>query len=138
MNDIFLECGLQLLPKIRYEHVYLTPYPVMNVRLAAQVLSTPFSKVLSNYEPADAAKTAEFCLMSSTIASSRQLKPFNAQFSSIFKIFRRLVKISWGKTSGIYKIWQIERFCQDPLENYFGKQRSSWATKDNPSLYDVG
>ena len=26
-----------------------------------------------------------------------------------------------------------ERFCQDPLENYFGKQRSSGARKDNPS-----
>ena len=31
-----------------------------------------------------------------------------------------------------------ERFCQDPLENYFGKQRSSGARKDNPSLYDFG
>ena len=29
-----------------------------------------------------------------------------------------------------------KRFCQDPLENYFGKQRSSAARKDNPSLYD--
>ena len=66
ISDIFLEdqeCGLQLLPKITYEHVYLTPYSVMNVRLAAQVLSTTVSKVLSNYGPADAAGTAEFCLM---------------------------------------------------------------------------
>ena len=31
-----------------------------------------------------------------------------------------------------------ERFCQDPLENYFGKQRSSGARKDNPSLYEFG
>ena len=29
-----------------------------------------------------------------------------------------------------------ERLCQDPLENYFGKQSSSEARKDNPSLYD--
>ena len=65
----------------------------MNVRLAAQVLSTTVSKVLSNYGPADAAETAEFCLMfdrffhimnvSSTTASSHELKPFNAPFSSI-------------------------------------------------------
>ena len=95
INDIFLEdqeCGLQLLPKITYEHVYLTPYSVMNVRLAAQVLSATVSRVLSNYGPADAAGTAEFCLMfdkffnimnvSSTTASSRELKPFNAPFSS--------------------------------------------------------
>jgi len=31
-----------------------------------------------------------------------------------------------------------ERFCQDPLENYFGRQRSMGARKDNPSLRDVG
>ena len=52
INDIFLEdkeCGLQLLPKITYQHVYLTPYSVMNVRLAAQVLSATVSKVSSNY-----------------------------------------------------------------------------------------
>ena len=64
----------------------------MNVRLAAQVLSTTVSKVLSNYGPADAAGTAEFCLMfdqffdimsvSSTTASSRELKPSNVPFSS--------------------------------------------------------
>ena len=31
-----------------------------------------------------------------------------------------------------------ERFCQDPLENYFGHQRSMGCRKENPSLYDVG
>ena len=31
-----------------------------------------------------------------------------------------------------------EIFCQDPLENYFGKQRSSGARKNNPSLYYFG
>ena len=31
-----------------------------------------------------------------------------------------------------------ERFCQDPLENYFGKKRSSGAYKNNPALYDFG
>ena len=31
-----------------------------------------------------------------------------------------------------------ERFCQDPLENYFGRQRSMGFLKDNPSLRDVG
>ena len=85
INDMILEgqvSGLQPLRKIIYEHAYLTPYSVMNVRLAAQVLSTTVSKVLSNYGPADAAGTAEFCLMfdkffdnmnvSSTTASSSQ------------------------------------------------------------------
>ena len=31
-----------------------------------------------------------------------------------------------------------ERFCQDPLENFFGRQRSLGARKDNPTLRDVG
>ena len=31
-----------------------------------------------------------------------------------------------------------ERFCQDLLENYFRKQSSSGARKDNPALYDFG
>ena len=31
-----------------------------------------------------------------------------------------------------------ERFCQDPLENYFGRQRSMGARKNNPILRDIG
>ena len=31
-----------------------------------------------------------------------------------------------------------ERFCQDPLENYFRKQHSCGTRKDNPSVYDFG
>ena len=31
------ECGLHLLPKITYEHIKLTSYSIMNVKLAAQV-----------------------------------------------------------------------------------------------------
>ena len=53
MSDIFLEdqeCRLQLLPNITNEHVYLTPYSVMNVRLAGKMLSTTNSKVLSNMD----------------------------------------------------------------------------------------
>ena len=32
----------------------------------------------------------------------------------------------------------MESFCQDPLKNYFGHQRSLGARKDNPSLWDFG
>jgi len=31
-----------------------------------------------------------------------------------------------------------EHFSQDPLENYFGRQRSMGSRKDNPSIYDFG
>ena len=31
-----------------------------------------------------------------------------------------------------------ERFCQDPLENNFGRQRSLSSRKDNPSMANFG
>ena len=31
-----------------------------------------------------------------------------------------------------------ERFCQDDLENYFGRQRAIGRLRGNPSLKDVG
>ena len=31
-----------------------------------------------------------------------------------------------------------ERFCQDDLENYFGRQRSIGGRRENPSVRDVG
>lgn len=32
------EVGLHIMPKLTYEHIKLTPYSIMNVKLAAQVL----------------------------------------------------------------------------------------------------
>ena len=94
VRDIFFEdqdCGLQLLPKITYEHIHLTPYSVMNVRLAAQVLSSTVSTILTNFGPSEAAGTAKFCLMmdqffdimniTNTKSSKHQLKPFSEPFS---------------------------------------------------------
>ena len=31
-----------------------------------------------------------------------------------------------------------ERFCQDDVENYFGRQRAIGRRRDNPSVRDVG
>ena len=31
-----------------------------------------------------------------------------------------------------------EHFCKDPLENWFGGQRSLGSRKDNPSMVDFG
>ena len=30
-----------------------------------------------------------------------------------------------------------ERFCQDDIENYFGRQRAIWRRKDNPNVRDT-
>ena len=74
-------------PKLNMNIVYLIPYSVINVRLAAQTLSTTVSKLVSNYGSADAAKfwlmlNTFFNLMnvSKTTALSCELKPFNAPF----------------------------------------------------------
>ena len=39
------------------------PHSIMNVKLAAQVLSSTVSKILTSYGPLEAAGTAKFCLL---------------------------------------------------------------------------
>ena len=51
---------LHISPKRSNENIKLTSYPKMNVRLAAQVLSS-VSKVRLAYSPPEAAETARFC-----------------------------------------------------------------------------
>ena len=54
------ECELHILPKLCIEHIKLTPYFIMNVKLAVQVLSTTVCKVLLKYGPLKAAGPAKF------------------------------------------------------------------------------
>ena len=55
--------GLKLLPKITSDHVNLTPYSVMRVNLAAQVLCASMAAVLKRFGPHEAAATARLCEM---------------------------------------------------------------------------
>ena len=93
--DIFYEereCGLHILPKLSYEHIKLTPCSIMNVKSAAQVLSSTVSKTLTSYGPPEAASTAMFCLLMDSffgIMNIRNIqsheferKPFLAHFTS--------------------------------------------------------
>ena len=57
-----LDLGLKLVPKLK-QHINITPYPVMNVRLAAQVLSETVGKVLLVTGSAEVPATANLCLM---------------------------------------------------------------------------
>ena len=57
------DCGLQYMPKLRSDHINLTAYSIMNVRLAAQVLSETVGKILFKYGPSDAAGTSKFCIL---------------------------------------------------------------------------
>ena len=58
-----LECGLHLVPKITNDHIGFSSYSVMNVRLAAQVLSESVFKALTTCGPPEAIGTAVFCRM---------------------------------------------------------------------------
>ena len=55
------ENGLKILPKITSDHVKLTSYSVMRVKLAAQVLSSTMSSVLTQFDRPEASATAEYC-----------------------------------------------------------------------------
>ena len=58
-----LESGLKLVNKLTTDHINLTPYSVMRVRFAAQVLSETVGNVLNEFGPSEAGGTANFCLM---------------------------------------------------------------------------
>jgi len=200
ISQIFFEdqeCGLHLLPKLTYDHIKLTSYSVMNVRLAVQILSSSVAKVLSEYGAPESTETARFCLMMDSffdivnIRSKdeyiKKLKPNLEPISSVedprlswlvkdflgyFEGWKESIENRPGKfdktaqnkmfisqqtheglkitvhsivgcvkfllQNNICKYVLTERFCQDPLENYFGRQRSLGARKDNPTLRDVG
>ena len=48
-----LNYGLKIGPKLTQEHAQLNPYSCMNVRLAAQTLSSTVASILKEYYPAE-------------------------------------------------------------------------------------
>ena len=190
------ECGLHWFPKLTPEHIKLTPYSIMNVKLAAQVLSSRVSKIVSTYGPPTSQGTANFCLLMDTFFDIMNIRhihshefeqkpsliPFSSvddpRFSWLRNVFLQYFEdwltsieqregnftkkdknrmfISRETHEGLkitvnsiieatqfllqheVKYVITERFCQDPLENYFGKKRASGARKDNPSVRDFG
>ena len=191
------KCGLHLLPKLTYDHIKLTSYSKMNLRLAAQVLSSSVSKVLTEFASPETAETAKYCHNMDTFfdivnirnktehktKSKSNLEPISSlddprlswllnEFLGYFKIWKESIDNRPGQfdksakekmfisrqtheglkitvhsivecvqflfRNGQCKYVLTERFCQDPLENYFGRQRSLGARKDNPTLRDDG
>ena len=53
--------GLKLIPQSTLEHTQLTPYSIMKVHLATQVLSESVTNIVINYYLDAAHATAEFC-----------------------------------------------------------------------------
>ena len=64
------DCAFQYFPKLTRDHICLSPYSVMNVRLAAQVMSETVGKVLEAFGPPDAAETAKFLLLMDTFLTA--------------------------------------------------------------------
>ena len=64
-------------------------------------------------------------------ASSQTYEGLKITVHSVMELVKFLImhKVSYVLTKRLY---------QDPLENYFGEQRSSGARKENPSIYDFG
>ena len=96
ITEIFyqdVDNGLKLLPRLSYKHVNLTPYSVMRVNLAAQVLSASVAAVLKTFGPPETAATAKLCEMvdsffdclnvRSTTEHQRKRKPFLAPYTSV-------------------------------------------------------
>ena len=53
---------------------------------------------------------------------------------SLFFLSKKYVSFYYNKVFHILS----ERFCQDDLENYFGKQRAIGRRCDNPTVRDFG
>lgn len=58
-----MDNGLCLLPRVRRDHLHLTAHSVMNVRLAAQVLSYSVGSVMQHHGGVEARETAKFILL---------------------------------------------------------------------------
>jgi len=198
ISDLYYEnlaYGLKMTPRITNNHINLTSYSVMNVRLAAQVLSESVGNVLKEFGPPEAIATANFCLkmdkffdcfnVRNTKEHKTKRKPFLRQYENVgddrflwLESFleylnnwktsiderpdkpdykqKQLMFISAQTYEGILMSVNsliecvtfllrngvnyvlTERFCQDDLENYFGRQRAIGHSQDNPRVIDVG
>ena len=65
---------LKWLPKLRDTHFSLTAYPVMNVKLAVQLLSSSVGNILKEFCPPEASSTAEFCTLMNTFFDCRNIR----------------------------------------------------------------
>ena len=110
------ECGFYILPKLCIDHFKLTPYSIMNVKLATQMLRSTVSKVPLKCGPPEAAGTAKCCFLIDMFFDIMVIRDINSHIwtwtitCAIFKsswstilmalkcfleIFLRLVAIHW-------------------------------------------
>ena len=68
------EFGLHVVPKLTMEHVVLTPYSKMKVKLATQAVSKSVAIALRESEKPDVLGTAHFCEMINNFLDCKNVK----------------------------------------------------------------
>ncbi|XP_065662264.1 uncharacterized protein LOC124811383 isoform X3 [Hydra vulgaris] len=122
--------GLTMGHKLSEEHINLNSRTRMRVNLAVQWLQNTFLTFINNWEEQcqnipdlSQAEKNRFCLSKQTLEG---LRITVNSFTTLGKFL--LVE-------GAEYILS-EKFCQDPLEEYFGKQRMRLGSNDNPLLIE--
>eukprot|EP00794_Sanderia_malayensis_P015486 gene15486-17064_t len=165
-----MSCGLKSISKLSQEHISLTPFSCMNVRLAVQLLSDSVAKVIKEYYPEEMHATADLCGNMDRSVNDERFEWLEHSFlkflsdwkegiekrENISKNAKARMFLSAQTYEGIkitvhsvieatkfllqsgFEFVLTEKFNQDVLEEYFGRQRSLGRRNDNPSLYQFG
>ena len=121
-----LDFGLKLVPEKKYEHINLTPYSVMNVKLAAHVLSETVGKVLLVTGSAEVAVTANLYLM-----MDKFFECLNVRNTEEHKIKLKSFLRPYSNVNDVSFVW-LDEFLQY-LENW---KRSTLEREGNFSQRD--
>lgn len=178
--------------KLTYDHIFLTASSTMNVRLAAQVLSSSVGKVMLEYGGEECTETAGFIIKMDTFFDclnvrsldegvkkrKKNLLPFKDLDDERFTFLKDFLDFLFSWKSAVLnrpgnftpaerakmflspqtfkglcmtiksflevgrfllengvKFLLTNKFCQDPLEKHFGRQRCFGRRSDNPNLW---
>ncbi|CAC5406376.1 THAP9 [Mytilus coruscus] len=121
--------GLRLLPKITYKHLHLTPILRMRDKFAVQWLEEDFLGFMDRWEQEGrdqpnltAKEKKQLCLSRETLEGIR------ITVKSFVNLAKELLRLP------NFRFLLSERFNQDPLEEYFSKQRDMGGRCDNPTV----
>eukprot|EP00112_Aurelia_sp_Birch-Aquarium-sp1_P000666 Seg1064.2 transcript_id=Seg1064.2/GoldUCD/mRNA.D3Y31 product="Transposable element P transposase" protein_id=Seg1064.2/GoldUCD/D3Y31 len=108
-----LESGLKLLPRLTNEHIKLTSYSKMKVRLAVQVLSSSVASILRKFSPEDCSETANLCSQMDTFFDCfnvRSLTECTRKRKSMLAPYRSIddarLKILMEDVLGFFEKWR--------------------------------
>ena len=114
LYNMDLETGLKLVPKLSNEHIHLSSYSKMKVKLAVQVLSDTVASVLENVCRPECSWTAEYCKKLDSffdclnVRSLEEYKNKRKPFLEPYKVISDK-RIEWLLTDFLdyFKEWQV-------------------------------